>query len=398
MYSQRRSPKENMVKMFAATTSNLLKSLLVFGTFVFTKTAPRDSNIRFWAISEWAKQKPTNYKDNSVSLSTDLKFTSRQKRLIRRYPGILYGIADGVKMAIDACQSEFKYERWNCPIVDKTFKGTGFGEVLNSGYPEAGLIQALVSAGIAHKVARVCTDRTITACSCAHSPPSLASKEKLKARWTGCMPNINFGMHVSKVFMEGGYNIKRSRRQGNKNWNLKMMKHNFKAGRLHVQYGQNKTCSCGYMLTCALKTCTMQLDPFKEIVRKLKTQYFNAKSLHSKVNTTTTKGTKRRRQKHNQDDIVYHKKPPSYCQSVPHLQFKANYTRQCNGTQSDSSSSCTNLCCGRDYRTEYIVTNVKCKCRFVWCCYVKCQTCRKEVKRYYCLPPTNDPRFGISVG
>lgn len=55
--------------------------------------------------------------------------------------------------------------------------------------------------------------------------------------------------------------------------------------------------------------------------------------------------------------------------------------RVCNRS-SLSTDSCSLMCCGRGYNTQRIVVEEKCNCKFNWCCWVECETC-KYVKTIY---------------
>lgn len=57
--------------------------------------------------------------------------------------------------------------------------------------------------------------------------------------------------------------------------------------------------------------------------------------------------------------------------------------RICNAT-SYGLDGCRFMCCGRGYRTIERVAEVKCNCKFVWCCQVKCQWCKSKVIEHRC--------------
>lgn len=57
--------------------------------------------------------------------------------------------------------------------------------------------------------------------------------------------------------------------------------------------------------------------------------------------------------------------------------------RMCNKIL-DGMDGCCQLCCGWRYNIVNKVDDVKCNCIFIWCCYVKCDWCKKEWIEYIC--------------
>ena len=50
--------------------------------------------------------------------------------------------------------------------------------------------------------------------------------------------------------------------------------------------------------------------------------------------------------------------------------------RQCNAS-STSHDGCKSMCCGRPYNTFTVERIERCQCKYVWCCDVKCKTCKR---------------------
>ncbi|KAK6058860.1 wnt family protein [Cooperia oncophora] len=69
-------------------------------------------------------------------------------------------------------------------------------------------------------------------------------------------------------------------------------------------------------------------------------------------------------------DLVYLDSSPDNC-SVD------TRGRQCG-------NNCDEICCGRGWHTVREVVDEPCQCRFIWCCDVKCKTCKKIVDRNFC--------------
>ena len=51
----------------------------------------------------------------------------------------------------------------------------------------------------------------------------------------------------------------------------------------------------------------------------------------------------------------------------------------------DYHDTCDTMCCGRGHiQVIHTVTNNRCNCKHIWCCYVECDVCKVDVKEYYC--------------
>lgn len=72
-------------------------------------------------------------------------------------------------------------------------------------------------------------------------------------------------------------------------------------------------------------------------------------------------------------------KSPDYCNQDKQLEIQGTVGRECF-----SKTECDKLCCGRGIRTLNETRNESCKCKFKWCCDVKCETCIRKVKRFFC--------------
>ncbi|CAG2060700.1 unnamed protein product, partial [Timema podura] len=55
----------------------------------------------------------------------------------------------------------------------------------------------------------------------------------------------------------------------------------------------------------------------------------------------------------------------------------------CNAS-STGYDSCEDMCCGRGHRTLSVERVERCHCKYYWCCYVKCKTCRHWVEVHQC--------------
>ena len=88
------------------------------------------------------------------------------------------------------------------------------------------------------------------------------------------------------------------------------------------------------------------------------------------------------------DDLVFLEESPDYC--VPDsntgslgtggricIKFDETVTRTGRG-------NCGTLCCRRGFNAIQIEEEYKCRCKFNWCCDVKCKTCTRTVKKHVC--------------
>lgn len=86
------------------------------------------------------------------------------------------------------------------------------------------------------------------------------------------------------------------------------------------------------------------------------------------------------------DDLVFLEESPDYCHPNPNTGSLGTSGRVCENLNKSASGhgSCGILCCGRGFNTFRIVEEYRCRCKFNWCCDVKCKTCRRTVERRVC--------------
>ncbi|KAI6214468.1 Protein Wnt-4 [Aphelenchoides besseyi] len=78
-------------------------------------------------------------------------------------------------------------------------------------------------------------------------------------------------------------------------------------------------------------------------------------------------------------ELVFLEKSPDFCDIHPKRGLPGTSGRECF-----SEEQCHDLCCGRGWNVEHHWQNEPCRCKFEWCCEVKCQTCTKLVQRRFC--------------
>ncbi|KAK3797887.1 hypothetical protein RRG08_052486 [Elysia crispata] len=120
-----------------------------------------------------------------------------QLQVCRENPESLLCISEGARRGILECQSQFKFERWNCTTQRNH---TVFGPILTKGTRETAFIYAVLSAGVVHAVTQACSVGNLTDCSCDMSRYGESDVEGWK--WGGCSDNVDYGLYVSKQFVD----------------------------------------------------------------------------------------------------------------------------------------------------------------------------------------------------
>ncbi|CAG5129976.1 unnamed protein product, partial [Candidula unifasciata] len=146
----------------------------------------------------------------------------RQRRLCRRNVELMDSVRVGAMMAIEECQSQFKYRRWNCSTESSSKL---FGNViLKQGTREAAFVHSISSAGVAHAVTRACSSGQLQKCGCDRT---VRGRSQDGFEWSGCSDNIAYGIAFSKVFVDARERGKKKRNKPRSVMNL----HNNEAGR-----------------------------------------------------------------------------------------------------------------------------------------------------------------------
>ena len=148
------------------------------------------------------------------------------------------------------------------------------------------------------------------------------------------------------------------------------------------------TCRChGTTATCNFKSCWRQLPDFREVGDTLFVKYESAVKV--RLNRAQTQLVPRRSQwrrvgKHRSrrkqqmlGDLIYLDESPNYCVRNLKNNVLGTKGRQCY-INSRGEDGCDSLCCGRGKTTKIKEVKQRCKCKFVWCCEVKCKMCLKR--------------------
>lgn len=160
-------------------------------------------------------------------------------------------------------------------------------------------------------------------------------------------------------------------------------------------------CKChGLSGSCNIKTCQRHIAEFRAIGDLLHKKYDNALRVKmEKKNAMDILHVMKRKQKGGNrresaklrstnkqppsDALVFLKDSPNYCVRSGKHEFPGTVGRTCR-VESYGTDSCNDLCCGRGYRSVSVTTTQRCRCKFHWCCEIRCHKCTKEEIRHMC--------------
>ena len=136
-----------------------------------------------------------------------------------------------------------------------------------------------------------------------------------------------------------------------------------------------------------MKTCWKQLGPFNVAGSELKQKYGTAvrvsfldNKLYTRVDNRDRLVTKTGKK------LVYIDSSPDYCVRNATAGSPGMLGRTCQ-SENTSIEECRSLCysCNLRHRTVVQKKQVKCKCKFVWCCSVKCKLCSVKYSLTTCV-------------
>ena len=244
---------------------------------------------------------------------------------------------------------------------------------------------ALMGAAVAKQTGKACRKGSLSSCLCGQSAALPPSDSKTHYYW-GCSENLAHGLKVSEDFLDVA--------ETDKGLGLREEVHlqNLQAGRavlVKTSEREPLKCQChGLTGSCSIKTCWKVAAPLHTIAQQLRDSYERACQVEYGLTSTFSLTPSLQSTCHwpiAEEDLVFSDSSPNYCNPHPEVGSLGTQGRICEPSAlASSSGSCQHLCCGRGYVMEAHVEEYPCECQFVYCCHVKCQTCREEVTNYRC--------------
>nr|XP_027206241.1 protein Wnt-1-like [Dermatophagoides pteronyssinus] len=299
-----------------------------------------------------------------------------QQELCSLHPNVLHTISRGARFGIEECQYQFKMNRWNCSAMDSA--DSVFGPIIDINSREKAFIHAISTAGVVYSVTRACTKGELSQCGCDDKVKSQDVQGKWD--WGGCSDDIYYGAEFSRRFIDSIEDPNQS--EGVMNL------HNNEVGRRVIKSKMELVCKChGISGSCTVKVCWRRLKPFREVGEELAQKFDGAthvKIVQSRKKRSRLKPAQKNVRRPSKRDLVYLEDSPDFCfhNGSSHGSFGTT-DRICNAT-SLGLDGCRYLCCGRGYRTIENDVDLKCNCKFVWCCQVKCDLCRQRIIEHRC--------------
>ncbi|KAK7794182.1 hypothetical protein R5R35_000478 [Gryllus longicercus] len=324
----------------------------------------------------------------------------RLAEVCKKEPAVLREITRGLAMGTKECQYQFRNRRWNCTNARRSMR-----KVLLRDTRETGFVNAIATAGVTFAVARACStnENENLNCHCGRGattggraskgpqpppppPPPLPPPPRGAVpggdpgltsdwKWDGCGDNINYGLRVSKIFMDAPH--RRRRKRSDIKTLVKL--HNNDAGRLAIKNFMRVHCKChGLSGSCTLRTCWRHMPAFREVGDRLKERFDGAaKVIPNNDGSSFLPDGGSTIKPPGRGDLVYSEDSPDFCAPNRKTGSLGTQGRVCNATSPDVEG-CALLCCHRGYDTRKVSVKVNCECRFKWCCEVTCRTCTER--------------------
>ena len=145
-----------------------------------------------------------------------------------------------------------------------------------------------------------------------------------------------------------------------------------------------RECKChGLSGSCTLKTCWRKMPIFREVGGVIKRKFDGASKVKGSNDGKTLVPEGKTIKPPMEDDLIYSEESPNFCLRNKRLGSLGTRGRECD-PKSDRVGGCDLLCCGRGYKKYHVRVEEKCKCRFIWCCEVICQTCVTKKTIFRC--------------
>ncbi|KAM7449070.1 Wnt7p [Porites harrisoni] len=328
----------------------------------------------FWCIScstgtGKRKSRPNVWCEKAPGLSDG------QRKVCHRVPGLQTAIKKGIEKGLSECEREFKWSRWNCTLLGEK----NLLQRAPDGTKEAAFTTAMLSAAIAFNIAKACTAKDVTECSCEGVKRPFRGQPW---KWKGCNVNIRFGSYAAERFMMSGRS---------NDTKLKMMsRHNVRAG-LEV-LKENRVIRCTVGNTGNVKSCHLTLPPLEKISRILKAKYNGANEVFPSLRENKkslyllNRARFRNRQSGNRPKksaLVFLVKS-QYCYRQDEYRIPGTQERLCR-RNTNKEDDCIFLCCGRGYSRNVSHKKRFCNCKKGPSAPCSCKLCTDVVIENKCL-------------
>lgn len=129
--------------------------------------------------------------------------------------------------------------------------------------------------------------------------------------------------------------------------------------------------------SCNFKTCWKSLAPFSVVGVELKKKYRQA--VRVTLVDNALQGEDKNQVTRKDKKLVFLDSSPDYCVRNKTAGSLGLLGRACR-SDDVTTSKCRSLCnsCNLGHKTVKHTKEVKCRCKFVWCCSVECETCTKK--------------------
>ncbi|XP_054706487.1 protein Wnt-8b-like [Uloborus diversus] len=299
-------------------------------------------------------------------------------------------VAIAAQRGMEECRHQFEWERWDCP---KSSFNVFSKSTSQPATREMAFLHAIVSAAIVITLTRNCSLGHFDSCGCDKTKNGAIDYKGWS--WGGCSDNIMIGNKMAKEFLDA----KEMGRDAKALINL----HNNKVGRTLVKKTMRRLCKChGVSGSCATQTCWMRMEDLRQVGNHLKNAYKTAVRVdyNGFGNLLATKQRKQRgensassshRLKVPRHQLIYMTPSPNYCLANQTAGIAGTKGRQCSRRRGSDVSeservSCRTLCrgCGLRVRKKSVNVETSCRCKFYWCCDVKCDLCKEKVTQFIC--------------